>query len=62
MPKTLLALSAFAVLLLITTEALANFQIEGRNPVIYNPGGDEVGVPKRFAPDGLAVMLPSSKT
>jgi hypothetical protein len=62
MPKTLLALSAFAVLLLITTEALANFDVEGRNPLIYNPRGDEVGVLKRLTPDGLAVMQPSSKT
>ena len=62
MPKTLPTLSAFAVLLLITTEALANFHVEGRNPVIYNPRGDEIGVLKRLTPDGLAVMLPSSKT
>jgi hypothetical protein len=48
--------------LLITTEALANLQVEGRNPVIYNPRGDEVGVLKRFTPDGVAVMLPSSNT
>ena len=66
MPKTLLALSTFAVLLLITTEALANGMtsdmVGGRNPLIYNPRGDEVGVLKRLTPDGMAVMLPSSKT
>src|SRR4051794_8504611 len=62
MPKTLLALSAFAVLLLITTEALANFQVQGRNPVVYNPRGDEVGVLKRFTPEGVAIRLPNSKT
>ena len=62
MPKTLLVLSAFAVLLLVTTEALAMNPVEGRNPIIYNPRGDEVGVLKRFTPDGLAVMQPSRKT
>ncbi len=62
MSKTLLVLSAFAVLLLVTTEALANFDVEGRNPIIYNPRGDEVGVLKRFAPGGVAIMQPSSKT
>jgi hypothetical protein len=63
MPKALLVLSAFAVLLLITTEALANaIEVEGRNPIIYNPRGDEVGVLRRFTPDGLAVMQPSRKT
>jgi len=70
MPRTPLALSAFAVLLLITTEALANGvtndmandMIGGRNPLIYNPRGDEVGVLKGLTPEGLAVMLPSSKT
>jgi hypothetical protein len=60
MPRTLIVLSTFAVLL-ITTEALANDMIGGRNPLIYNPRGDEVGVLKRLTPDGLAVMLPSSK-
>ena len=62
MPRTLLALSAFAVLLLITTEALANNRIEDRNSIIYDPRGVEVGVLERFTPDGLAVMLPSSKS
>jgi len=63
MPKTLLALSAFAVLLLITTEALANNNMaRGRNPVIYNSNGNEVGVLKRFTPDGMAIMDPSRKT
>jgi hypothetical protein len=60
MPRTLIVLSTFAVLL-ITTEALANDMIGGRNPLIYNPRGDEVGVLKRLTSDGLAVMLPSSK-
>lgn len=66
MSRTLLVLSAFAVLLLITTEALANNMTDnpvgGRNPIIYNPRGDEVGVLRRFTPDGLAVMQPSRKT
>jgi hypothetical protein len=61
--KTLLVLSAFAVLLLITTEALANaVMVEGRNPIIYSPNGNEVGVLRRFMPGGLAVMQPSRKT
>lgn len=64
MSKALLVLSAFAVLLLITTEALAlpGIMVEGRNPIIYNPNGNEVGVLKRFMPGGLAVMQPSRKT
>ena len=63
MPRTLLALSAFAVLLLITTEALANTAMaEGRNSVIYNPDGNEVGVLRHFSRDGMAIMHPSSKT
>lgn len=72
MSKALLVLSAFAVLLLVTTEALASNMIAGdrvpsnmikhRNPIIYNPRGDEVGVLDRFTPDGQAIMLPSSKT
>ena len=63
MPKTLLVLSTFAVLLLIATEAPAgNHLVEGRNPIIYNPHGVEVGVLRRLAPGGLAVMHPSSKT
>ena len=66
MSKTLLVLSAFAVLLLITTEALANSMprdmVEGRNPIIYSPNGNEVGVLRRFTPGGLAIMHPSSKT
>ncbi len=62
MPKTLLTLSAFAVLLL-TTEALANSTvIEGRNPIIYNPNGNEVGVLTRLTPDGTAIMIPSRTT
>jgi len=61
--RTLLVLSAFAVLLLITTEALANaVMVEGRNPIIYSPNGNEVGVLRRFMPGGLAVMQPSRKT
>lgn len=62
MPKTLLALSAFAVLLLITTEALAMNTTLGRNPIVYNPNGNEVGVLRRFIPGGMAIMHPSSKT
>ena len=67
MPKTLLALSAFAVLFLIATEALANGNtaydmIGGRNPIIYNLRGDEVGVLMRFTPDGMAIMNPSRTT
>ena len=63
MSRTLLVLSAFAVLLLITTEALASpVMIEGRNPIIYSPSGNEVGVLRRFMPGGLAVMQPSRKT
>ena len=63
MSKALLVLSAFAVLLLITTEALANaVMVEGRNAIIYSPNGNEVGVLRRFMPGGLAVMQPSRKT
>jgi hypothetical protein len=63
--KTLLVLSAFAVLLLITTEGLAMIpgdRVEGRNPIVYSPNGNEVGVLRRFMPGGLAVMQPSRKT
>ena len=63
MSKALLVLSAFAVLLLITTEALANaVMVEGRNAIIYSPNGNEVGVLRRFMPGGFAVMQPSRKT
>ena len=65
MPKTLLALSAFAVLL-VTTEALAmnmapGNTVEGRNPIIYDARSVEVGVLQRLMPDGLAVMQPSRR-
>ena len=66
MSKTLLVLSAFAVLLLITTEALADnpfdITVGGRNPIIYNPQGNEVGVLKHFGPGGIAIMQPSRRT
>ena len=63
MSKALRVLSAFAVLLLITTEGLANaVTVEGRNAIIYSPNGNEVGVLRRFTPGGLAVMQPSRKT
>jgi len=63
MPKSLRVLSAFSVLLLITTEALAgNHPVESRSPIIYNPNGNEVGVLTRFTPDGMAIMIPSRTT
>jgi hypothetical protein len=56
MRKVLLVLSAFAVLLLVTTEALA------RNPIIWNSHDNEVGVIQRFNPDGSVVMQPSRRS
>ena len=62
-PKPCLPCPAFAVLLLLTTEALAsNHLVEGRNPIIYNPNGNEVGVLTRLTPDGTAIMVPSRTT
>lgn len=55
MRKLLFVLSAFAVLLLVSTEALA------RSPIIWNSQGNEVGVIQRFNPDGSVIMLPSRK-
>ena len=56
MPKFLLALSAFAVLLVISTEAL------GRSPIIYNSVGNQIGVIREMNPDGSAIVQPSAKT
>jgi hypothetical protein len=54
--KLLLALSAFAVLLVISTEALA------RSPIVYNAAGYQVGVIRQTRPNGSVIVLPSSKT
>jgi len=56
MRKLLFALSAFAVLLLVSTEALA------RSPTVYNSVGNQVGVIRGFAPDGAAIVQPSPMT
>lgn len=55
MRKLLFALSAFAVLLVITTEALA------RAPTIYNSVGNQVGVILGTGRDGAAIVLPSAR-
>jgi hypothetical protein len=55
MPKLLLVLSAFALLLVVSIEALA------RSPTVYNAVGNQVGVIRRLNPDGSAIMQPSPK-
>jgi hypothetical protein len=56
MQKFLLSLSAFALLLVISTEAL------GRSPIIYNSVGNQIGVIRELNPDGSALVQPSAKT
>ena len=56
MQKFLLALSAFAVLMVISTEVLA------RSPIIYNSVGNQIGVIRELNPDGSAIVQPSAKT
>jgi hypothetical protein len=56
MRKLLLVLSAFAVLLVVSTEALA------LSPIIYNAVGNQIGVISRLNPDGSAIVQPSAKT
>jgi hypothetical protein len=66
MRKILLVMSAFAVLLLVTTEALASYQgnidAQGRAPTIYNRQQQQVGYISRIEKDGTIVMLPSAMT
>jgi len=56
MRKFLLALTAFAALLVISTEVLA------RSPIIYNSVGNQIGVIRQLNPDGSAIVQPSAKT
>jgi hypothetical protein len=56
MQKLLVIVSAFAVLLVVSTEALA------RSPAIYNARGEEVGVLKGAMQDGSVIMQPNAET